>query len=270
MGDHSHPRRYEFWGDLAAMSVRPNRHTALLLALALFACNAEARAQAQSPPPVDEIGVSPPPPPPRPPTPFAIDPSKPQRPIAALTSVQPIYPRDQVCLGIDGTVTLIVAVGADNQVLDVTVERSSRSRELDRAAIDAVRRTRWQAQIVNGVPIASRVRLPVTYVLDEQPREYCRRVEITLFDTEAAAPVSARLELYVPVALQAELQWRRLAAPPQSEALVHEERRTVERSERERRSALDVATPRPLPPGRYALEVLIDGQPRGRQEFEVR
>jgi TonB family protein len=202
MSDHSHPRRHEFWGDLAAMSVRPNRHTALLLVLALFACNAEARAQTQSPPPVDEIGVSPPPPP----TPFAIDPGKPQRPIAALTSVQPIYPRDQVCLGIDGTVTLIVAVGSDNQVLDVTVERSSRSRELDRAAIDAVRRTRWQAQIVNGVPIASRVRLPVTYVLDEQPREYCRRVEITLFDTEATAPVSARLELYVPVALEAQLQ----------------------------------------------------------------
>lgn len=255
------------------MPVRPNRHTAsLLLVLALLACNADAPAQTQPPPPADEISVSPPPAPPRPPAPapVAIDPSKPQRPIAALTSVQPIYPRDQVCLGIDGTVTLVVTVGADNQVLDVAVERSSRSRELDRAAIDAVRRTRWQAQVVNGVPIASRVRLPVTYVLDEQPREYCRRVEITLFDTEAAAPVSARLELYAPVALQAQLQWRRLAAPPQSEALVHEERRTVAPSERERRSALDVATPRPLPAGRYALDVLIDGEPRGRQEFEVR
>ena len=254
------------------MPVRPNRRTALLFVLALLACNAEARAQTQPPPPADEISVSPPPPRPAAPAPapVAIDPSKPQRPIATLTSVQPIYPRDQVCLGIDGTVTLVVTVGADSQVLDVNVERSSRSRELDRAAIDAVRRTRWQAQIVNGEPIASRVRLPVTYVLDEQPRESCRRVEITLFDTEAAAPVSARLELYVPVALQAQLQWRRLAAPPQSEALVHEERLTVGRSERERRSALDVATPRPLPPGRYALDVLIDGEPRGHQEFEVR
>lgn len=44
----------------------------------------------------------------------------------------------------------------------------------------------------------------------------------------------------------------------------------MERSERERRKALDVAMPRPLPPGRYALDVLIDGEPRGRQEFEVR
>lgn len=237
------------------MSVRPLR-SAALLAFALLAHGANA----QEP--------TPPPPPPTPPV--AIDPGKPQRPVAVLSSVMPTYPRDQVCLGVHGTVTLIVTIGADDQVQDVEVERSTRSRELDRAAMEAVRKARWQAEIVNGEPVASRVRLPVEFVLDQQPREYCRRVDVTLFDTEAVAPVSARIELYVPAALEAQLQWRRLAVPPQSEALIHEERRALPRPERERRSAVEVATPKPLPPGRYALDVLIDGELRGHQEFEVR
>lgn len=237
------------------MSVRPLR-SAALLAFALLAHGANA----QEP--------TPPPPPPTPPV--AIDPGKPQRPVAALSSVMPTYPRDQVCLGVHGTVILIVTIGADDQVQDVEVERSTRSRELDRAAMEAVRKARWQAEIVNGEPVASRVRLPVEFVLDQQPREYCRRVDVTLFDTEAVAPVSARIELYVPAALEAKLQWRRLAVPPQSEALIHEERRALSRPERERRSAVEVATPKPLPPGRYALDVLIDGELRGHQEFEVR
>lgn len=264
------------------------RRAALLLAFALLAGSATAQAPLPSAPsqvvegpppapPMPPLAIGPlePPAPPAPAEPVVVDPRKPQRPIAALSSVRPTYPRDQVCLGISGTVSLVVTIGADDSVLQVNVERSTRSRALDRAAMDAVRRARWQAEIVNGKPVTSRVRLPVEFVLDGLPRDYCRRIDIALLDNDgsdvfAGKPVHAQLELYVTGPTELLLQWRRLAVPPQSEAVVHEERRRLQRAVFEQRTTFNVAPPQSLSPGRYALEALIDGELRGQREFEVR
>lgn len=246
------------------MSVRPNRRRLWPLALILLAGSATAQTPA-------------PPAPPGPPASVAIDPSKPQRPLSARSAVQPRYPRDQACLRIEGTVGLIVTVGADDSVSAVEIERSSGSAELDRAAAEGARRTRWQAEIVNGEAVASSLPLAVKFVSDDEPREYCRRVEITLFgdDGEDVIPVSAepiemRVELFVPAALEARLQLRRIGAPSQSESPIHEQRRKLERPDNERRSSFDASVPRPPSPGRYALDVLVDGEPRAHHEFEVR
>ncbi|SFK96637.1 energy transducer TonB [Lysobacter sp. cf310] len=242
------------------MSLRSNRRAAWALALALPAAGAFAQT-----------------PLPGPAAPVAIDPGKPQRPLTALSAVQPVYPRDQACLRIQGTTRLIVTVGADNGVAEVEIERSSGSAELDRAAAQAVRRARWQAEIVNGEPVAASLPLAIEFVSDDEPREYCRRVEITLFgdDGEDVIPVSAepiemRVELFVPAALEARWQLRRLGVPSQGESLLHEERRTLQRPDNERRSSFDATVPRPPGPGRYALDVLIDGEQRAHHEFEVR
>lgn len=237
------------------MLLRSNRRASWALALALLAGGTSAQT----------------------PVPVAIDPGKPQRPLTALSAVQPVYPRDQACLRIEGTVSLIVTVGADNGVAKVEIERSSGSAELDRAVEQAVRRARWQAEIVNGEAVAASLPLAIEFVSDDEPREYCRRVEITLSEADgedivpvSPEPIEARVELFVPAPLEAQLQWRRLATPSQAEAVFHEERRKLERPQNERRSSFDATAPRPQRPGRYALDVLVAGELRAHREFELR
>ena len=60
---------------------------------------------------------------------------------------------------------LVVDVDANGNVTNVSVEKSSRNRDLDRAAVDAARKWRFNAEVVNGVPTAGRVRVPVDFVL---------------------------------------------------------------------------------------------------------
>jgi outer membrane transport energization protein TonB (TC 2.C.1.1.1) len=50
-------------------------------------------------------------------------------------------------------------------VTNVSVEKSSRNRDLDRAAIDAARKWRFNASVVNGQKAAGRVRVPVDFTL---------------------------------------------------------------------------------------------------------
>ena len=68
--------------------------------------------------------------------------------------------------GIEGTVTLVISIDAQGNVLDIEVEKSSRNRDLDRAAVEAARKWRFTPQISNGVAVASRVRVPVDFNLN--------------------------------------------------------------------------------------------------------
>jgi len=47
----------------------------------------------------------------------------------------------------------------------VTVEKSSRNRDLDRAAMEAARKWRFNPSIRDGQPAAGRVRVPVDFSL---------------------------------------------------------------------------------------------------------
>src|SRR5690606_13089217 len=78
----------------------------------------------------------------------------------------PQYPPSAVRSGIEGTVILVISIDAKGNVLDIEVEKSSRNRDLDRAAIDAARKWRFSPEIRNGAPVASRVRVPVDFTLD--------------------------------------------------------------------------------------------------------
>jgi protein TonB len=77
----------------------------------------------------------------------------------------PQYPPSAVRSGIEGTVVLVISIDAKGNVLDVEVEKSSRNRDLDRAAITAARKWRFSPQIENGVAVPSRVRVPVDFNL---------------------------------------------------------------------------------------------------------
>lgn len=112
------------------------------------------------PSPVDV--QAPPPSPPSPPAPAttigsSVDPS-------SKRLNPPKYPPTEARQGVGGTVVLVITIDGQGNVLDVAVEKSSRNRNLDRAAMDAARKWKFNPEMQNGVGVQSRVRVPVDFV----------------------------------------------------------------------------------------------------------
>ncbi|WP_052756189.1 energy transducer TonB [Lysobacter capsici] len=84
------------------------------------------------------------------------------RPIAS-RSPEPRYPAAALRRGEGGTVVLRVNVGADGVPDDIAVSRRSGSRDLDRAAMTAVRDWRFKPATRNGREVASVVEQPVEF-----------------------------------------------------------------------------------------------------------
>jgi periplasmic protein TonB len=99
----------------------------------------------------------------RPATPAPTD-----REAAVLTSIEPTYPIAAARARDEGTVLIRAQVDAEGKPTDVEVARSSRSRELDRAAISAVRQWTFEPAIRDGKAVASTVQVPVEFRLSEQ------------------------------------------------------------------------------------------------------
>lgn len=78
----------------------------------------------------------------------------------------PRYPPAAFRAGIQGEVILIIDVDASGNVTNVTVEKSSRNRDLDRAAMEAARKWRFNAAEAGGKKAAGRVRVPVNFALN--------------------------------------------------------------------------------------------------------
>lgn len=85
----------------------------------------------------------------------------------ACSKAPPMYPPYEARLGIQGTTAVIVSIATSGAVLNVEVEESSGSRNLDRAAVQAVRQWRFSPEIKDGKRVASRVRIPVTFGLQD-------------------------------------------------------------------------------------------------------
>lgn len=79
----------------------------------------------------------------------------------------PTYPPAAVRAGEEGMVMLRATVDRDGHPQDVEVVTSSRSRELDRAALEAVRAARFLPALRDGRPIVSKVNVPVDFRLDD-------------------------------------------------------------------------------------------------------
>lgn len=74
------------------------------------------------------------------------------------------YPRN--ARGASGEVVLRVHVEVDGFPHRVEIERSSGSRVLDRAAVDAARRWRFEAALRDGEPVASELLIPIDFRMD--------------------------------------------------------------------------------------------------------
>lgn len=80
-----------------------------------------------------------------------------------LTAPPPDYPRAALRAGAAGDVVLRIDVGADGRATAVNVERGSRHRSLDRAAVQAVRRWRFQPAMRDGVAVPGTVRQTIRF-----------------------------------------------------------------------------------------------------------
>lgn len=93
--------------------------------------------------------------------------ARPDSPVHAIAVPPPLYPKEAARAGIGGTVTLIVSVAVDGSASDVRVEKPSADPRLDAMAVQQARTWRFTPKIKDGKPVASRVRVPVTFRPDE-------------------------------------------------------------------------------------------------------
>jgi protein TonB len=82
-----------------------------------------------------------------------------------IASPAPRYPPRALRRRETGTVRVQVEVGVDGVPIDVSVATSSDSRELDRAAVDAVRKWRFRPAQRDGQAVSSTVVIPVEFKL---------------------------------------------------------------------------------------------------------
>jgi protein TonB len=88
-----------------------------------------------------------------------------ERPVPLATAV-PDYPWYFRRLGIDGGVELIVTVDETGRVRDALVASSS-DKAFENPSLDAVKKWSFQPATRNGIPVASRVSLPIRFGFNE-------------------------------------------------------------------------------------------------------
>jgi len=82
------------------------------------------------------------------------------------SSPAPDYPASARRSGLEGLVKLRVSVSAEGAAEAIEIEVSSGHAALDRAAVDAVRRWRFEPARRDGRPIAGQILVPVRFRLD--------------------------------------------------------------------------------------------------------
>jgi TonB family protein len=75
----------------------------------------------------------------------------------------PQYPNEEFFSAIGGTAVLLIAIDAGGNVLNVQVEKSTRNRNLDRAAFIKASHWRFKPNHVNGQDVGGYVMVPVNF-----------------------------------------------------------------------------------------------------------
>ena len=84
--------------------------------------------------------------------------------IASKRTHGPIHPKQYACT--QGTVVLIIDVDRHGQPVSATVEKSSRTPQLDQAALNATKEWKFTPAVVQGELAAGKVRIPVDFAAD--------------------------------------------------------------------------------------------------------
>jgi len=105
-------------------------------------------------------------------TAWAAQPTQPRmtsaaEPVKGVTMTPPAYPKDAADQKLEGTVMLIVNVAADGTVSKAVVERATPAGVFETAAMEAVMKWRFNPMMKGGKAVASRVRVPVDFRMDD-------------------------------------------------------------------------------------------------------
>lgn len=120
----------------------------------------DPRAAAERPRIVDAPQA---PPPPAAPAPAAAPAVADSATPVPLSQPAPRYPRTALNRGIGGTVQVRATIAADGSVERMELATGSGNRDLDRAAMEAVRRWTFKPATRNGQPIVTDVLVPITF-----------------------------------------------------------------------------------------------------------
>ncbi|HEX7917692.1 TonB family protein [Rudaea sp.] len=90
-----------------------------------------------------------------------------ERSVALLTHPKPAYPAPALRERQQGTVVVMAKVDVAGRVSDAEVVRRSGSFTLDRAAMNEVRRWKFEPALHNGQPVVASVEVPVSYRLGD-------------------------------------------------------------------------------------------------------
>lgn len=124
----------------------------------------ERPQRAETTPPPQPLAETAPAPPSVPAAPAPAAPVPDDRPIPLPgQSPPPSYPAGALRRGDSGTVVVQVVVGVNGEPLDVRVIQRSGARDLDRAALEAVRRWRFQPAHSNGQPMQATLEIPFDF-----------------------------------------------------------------------------------------------------------
>lgn len=79
--------------------------------------------------------------------------------------ISPEYPREALESGMEGRVVVQFKVLGNGELTQFFVERSSGYEELDNAAVEAIKRTRFEPARSGCKPVSSWARVPITFKL---------------------------------------------------------------------------------------------------------
>ena len=80
----------------------------------------------------------------------------------------PPYPRPALMRNVQGTVVLVVVVDPFGLPESVEIEKSSGSRLLDQAAVEAIKKWEFVPAMRAGISIKSKSRIPITFYIEEE------------------------------------------------------------------------------------------------------
>ncbi len=86
----------------------------------------------------------------------------------AISRPAPEYPSQALRNNESGTVHLRITVDENGKPSDIVIERSSRSRALDRAAVQAVRRWTFRPAMQDGRAVAGELKVPIEFSIDSR------------------------------------------------------------------------------------------------------
>ena len=212
--------------------------------------------------------ASPPPPPPPP-----VPPGYPRDVRDAVPVSQnpaPIYPPELACSGLTATTTVILLVNSAGVVIDQYVEGSSGNRLLDKSALLATKQWKFKPSTEDGVPVAQRVRIPISFDAQFGKPAYCSEMILTLAPAPghrkfaSGKPVFAEVRFQPPRPMTIVASWAR----EENGAFVPvgEETRAAEPSRNNYIFVFDAADSK----GRYRVDITADDGFSAESDFTVR